>query len=282
MKLPPLSHSLSIEIDTLCAGPFPPCGFLPLNEGALGNGDCFGLYWLLGKENNDPIICELYHDEWRLVPAFSSVAKFREWLNVNDDDPWENNIEIDDRHFAPAHFTLAKKYLATGDLDHALPHLINATTKLPEVSEYWLTLAGQYRRCREDIAAAEAALNAWLSNWAFGMPDNKVIQMLTQAAKLPEFREDPVVRRIAAKEMDLNFGGVKENSNYLMMQDCIDVYFAQNKPLLALALLQNYAYLMTGETTAFQERYGFNLNEWRINFSQLCSVHLNDPRCDAE
>ncbi|WES66901.1 tetratricopeptide repeat-containing protein [Superficieibacter sp. HKU1] len=282
MKLPFLNHSLSIEADGICPGPFPPCGFLPLADAALGNGDCFGLYWPLEKENNDPIVCELYHDEWLMVPAFSSVEKFREWLDINDGDPYENDIAIEDHSFAPVQFRLAKEYLSSGEMDDALPRLINATKQLPEVSEYWLTLAGQHRRRREDDAAAEAALNAWLSNWTFGMPDNKVIQMLTQAARLPQFRDDPVVRRVAAKEMDLNYGGVKENTNYLMMQACIDDYFSQDKPRLALTLLHNYGYIMSSETTAFQDRYGFNLNEWRMQFSKLCSEHLGDARNHAE
>ncbi len=68
--------------------------------------------------------------------------------------------------------------------------------QLPEVSEYWLALAIQYRRCKKTEAAATAVLNAYLGNWAFGVPDNKVIHLLSQAADVPNFQDDPVIQCI--------------------------------------------------------------------------------------
>ncbi|STJ22886.1 TPR-like repeats-containing protein [Escherichia coli] len=87
MKLIPRSSDISPGIDGICPGPFPPNGFTVLTDAAYGNGDCFGLYWPIGQEHKLPIVCETYHDEWRIVPAFSSIKKFEEWLEVNDDDP---------------------------------------------------------------------------------------------------------------------------------------------------------------------------------------------------
>ncbi|GKX56699.1 hypothetical protein SOASR030_28110 [Leminorella grimontii] len=282
MKLPSVSHLLSIDVDSLCAGPFPPCGFLPLADAELGNGDCFGLYWPLGQENKDPIVCELYHDEWRIVPTFSSAEKFIEWLEVNDYEPYENGLGVKDDGFAAALFSLARERLSSGRLDDALPLLVSASERLSEVSEYWLALAGQHRRRKEPEAAANAALSAYLGNWAFGAPDAKVIHLLAQAANLPSFKTDPVIQRVAAGSLDLNYGGVKENANYPLMQECIDDYLSQGKPLLALRLLHNYAYAMYGETTAFQERYGFDLAEWQTKFGKLCLKHLNDARSNVE
>lgn len=67
---------------------------------------------------------------------------------VNDDDPHENGISIEDQDFAANLFRVARKCLSTGRLDDALPLLQRATEQLPEVSEYWLALAIQYRRCK--------------------------------------------------------------------------------------------------------------------------------------
>lgn len=97
MKLIPRSSDISPGIDGICPGPFPPNGFTVLTDAAYGNGDCFGLYWPIGQEHKLPIVCETYHDEWRIVPAFSSIKKFEEWLEVNDDDPHENGISIEDQ-----------------------------------------------------------------------------------------------------------------------------------------------------------------------------------------
>lgn len=99
------------------------------------------MYWPIGQEHKLPIVCETYHDEWRIVPAFSSIKKFEEWLEVNDDDPHENGISIEDQDFAANLFRVARKCLSTGRLDDALPLLQRATEQLPEVSEYWLALA---------------------------------------------------------------------------------------------------------------------------------------------
>ncbi|EHV55554.1 tetratricopeptide repeat-containing protein, partial [Escherichia coli] len=59
---------------------------------------------------------------------------------------------------------------------------------------------------------------------------------------------------------------------------CVDTYFAQRKPLQALTLLHNYAWIMSSETTAFQERYDFNIDEWRAKFRQLCLEYFGDSR----
>lgn len=278
MKLIPRSSDISPGIDGICPGPFPPNGFTVLTDAAYGNGDCFGLYWPIGQEHKLPIVCETYHDEWRIVPAFSSIKKFEEWLEVNDDDPHENGISIEDQDFAANLFRVARKCLSTGRLDDALPLLQRATEQLPEVSEYWLALAIQYRRCKKTEAAAQAALNAYLGNWAFGVPDNKVIHLLSQAADVPNFQDDPVIQSIKEQGLDLSFGGTKENNNYPLMQMCVDTYFAQRKPLQALTLLHNYAWIMSSETTAFQERYDFNIDEWRAKFRQLCLEYFGDSR----
>lgn len=204
MKLIPRSSDISPGIDGICPGPFPPNGFTVLTDAAYGNGDCFGLYWPIGQEHKLPIVCETYHDEWRIVPAFSSIKKFEEWLEVNDDDPHENGISIEDQDFAANLFRVARKCLSTGRLDDALPLLQRATEQLPEVSEYWLALAIQYRRCKKTEAAAQAALNAYLGNWAFGVPDNKVIHLLSQAADVPNFQDDPVIQCIKEQGLDLS------------------------------------------------------------------------------
>ncbi|EJP7753381.1 tetratricopeptide repeat-containing protein, partial [Escherichia coli] len=43
-------------------------------------------------------------------------------------------------------------------------------------------------------------------------------------------------------------------------------------------LLHNYAWIMSSETTAFQERYDFNIDEWRAKFRQLCLEYFGDSR----
>ncbi|MGG6230753.1 hypothetical protein [Tenacibaculum sp. SDUM215027] len=76
-------------------GPFPPNGFYKFKEANFGNGDYFGLYWAFGKEHQEPIVCEILHDEGILMPRFSCLNKFLEWYQLNDYDWGEEEINDD-------------------------------------------------------------------------------------------------------------------------------------------------------------------------------------------
>lgn len=282
MKLIATQTPFTINNTELTSGPYPPCGFLPLPETDLGNGDCFGLYWPLGYENQAPVVCELYHDEWLIKPAFSNAVKLSEWLKLNDYDPYENQLTIDDTDFSVTHFEQGKNYRSSGDTDNALHHIRAACRTFPEVSEYWLTLASLCMQTSDQTGASVAALNGFLANWAFGVPHDKIIYFLKMAVNSEIFQTDPVVQRVAAGELTLHFGGVKENNNYRAMTACINDYLKLNKPLNALRLLQNYAFVMSSETTAFQARYHFSLGEWQTQFSELCLTHTGDNRRDIQ
>ncbi len=78
--------------------------------------------------------------------------------------------------------------------------------------------------------------------------------------------------------MTHRFGGEKDNVNYGLLREAIDEYFAQGAYLDALSLHQNYAYMMMSETTSFQERHGFRVDEWRTEFAAACRIHLGDDR----
>ncbi|MEG2964733.1 MAG: hypothetical protein RR860_18745, partial [Janthinobacterium sp.] len=76
MQLPASLAHISAEQDWQHTTAYPPLGFTPFAEGALGNGDSFGLYWPIGREASEPIVVETWHDEWRIQPHFSSLAAF--------------------------------------------------------------------------------------------------------------------------------------------------------------------------------------------------------------
>lgn len=120
---------------------------------------------------------------------------------------------------------------------HCYSEQQNNCLKSANIGQHWQSSIADVKT----EAAAQAALNAYLGNWAFGVPDNKVIHLLSQAADVPNFRDDPVIQCIKEQGLDLSFGGTKENNNYPLMQMCVDTYFAQRKPLQALTLLHNYA-----------------------------------------
>jgi hypothetical protein len=141
MKIPASLTKVSVAVDYIPKGPYPPLGFVPFWEAELGNGDYLGLYWPFGKEKEEPIICDMSHDDWSLIPGFSTLDKFLEWYELNDQDRGEN--EVDDPDFVVTQYALGREALKKNDHSSAIMHFENCTKILPEVSEYWYTLSSQ-------------------------------------------------------------------------------------------------------------------------------------------
>ena len=255
----------------VCGGPYPPAGFTLLQEVDFGNGDHYGLHWPLGRENEAPVVCETMHDEWGIAPVFADVDAFARWLDECDGEPGERPPHDD--AFAPAHFERARTHFAAGRLDEAIDAVEHACRSVPDVAEYWSLLARAQQRAGRNEEAVRAGLAAFHCPWSFGRPGEPVLRLL-RGARVGF--DDPVLRR--ANELTLVFGGTKQNPEYDRLRACIDEYFAAGQGLEALRLLQNFAYVMSGETVSFQQRYGFSLEAWRADFPRLCGEHLGDAR----
>src|SRR5687768_17285823 len=102
MKKPLAADRLSLMPDGISRGPYPPSGFLAVWDADLGNGDYFGLYWPLGREQEEPMVCDMAHDSWSMIPCFSNANTFANWLEANDHE--RGDCEPEDPDFAPAHF----------------------------------------------------------------------------------------------------------------------------------------------------------------------------------
>ena len=274
MKKPENLESLSLaEGHVGAGGAYPPLGFKPVWEGELGNGDYYGLYWPYGREDQDPIVCDMLHDEWGLEVCFSSVPIFLKWLELNDG--FRGDEEVDDPQLVSARFR-ATRPLLQSQPDEAIPLLRAICSDFPEQAEYWFSLAGQLRRAGDPEGSAKAAIRAFASNWVFGMPPNGTVRFLQQAQSISSVADDPLIAR--SSELEMNFGGAKENPVYGVLQDCIAQYLASSDPLPGLLLNQNYGYMMLMETTSFQERAGFIVGDWLAEHSELCAKHLGDDR----
>jgi len=55
---------------------YPPCGYLPWKALEVGNGDTYGFYWPIGREEGPPVVCTLMHDEWAVLPVASGLREF--------------------------------------------------------------------------------------------------------------------------------------------------------------------------------------------------------------
>ena len=271
MKQPLQINKLSLAGNDIgTGGAYPPLGFQPVWDAELGNGDYFGLYWPYGRENSEPIVCDMLHDEWVLQVSFSSVAFFVDYLEVND---WcRGDVDINDPGLVTKRFQRIRELLRNHP-EEAVSQLQKICNDFPEASEYWFTLASQLRRIGNHSESHLASIRAFASNWAFGLPPNGTLRLLQNAkGKI----DDPLVDR--SSELTMNYGGVKENSNYKILKECISVYLTSPTPVLGILLNQNYGYMMYMETNAFQERNGFVPARWIEEHSLLCAKYLGDDR----
>lgn len=255
MQLPASFAHISLEQDWQHSTAYPPLGFTPFAEGALGNGDTFGLYWPIGREACEPIVVETWHDEWRIQPHFSSLAAFLQAYTAAEDEYVTTPSLADDPASPRAAFLAAKELIAQRNPEAAIALLEAALAIVPEYTDALVLLHGQYVRAGRIDDAVKLAIQAIISPPSFGGPPFKALQWLRTQA-VPEGELDPIWR--ACGQLSFNFGGSKDNVDYPVLLAAIDTYLEQGKHLSASTLMQTYAELMSAETVSFQERYEFD------------------------
>lgn len=74
---------------------YPPIGFFPFYD--IGNGDYYGLYWPLGREDSPPLVAFSSHDAFSLIPENSSIESFYDCAlaRVQSDDD-DSAIDLED------------------------------------------------------------------------------------------------------------------------------------------------------------------------------------------
>lgn len=254
MQLPANLAPISVEQDWQHTTAYPPLGFTPFAEGALGNGDTFGLYWPIGREAYEPIVVETWHDEWRLQPHFSSLAAFLQAYAAAEDEYVATPSLADDPASPRAAYLEAKEWIAQRKPDAAIALLEAALAIVPEYTDALTLLHGQYVRAGRIDDAVKVAIQAIISPPSFGGPPLKALQWL-RTQPVPDGEPDPIWR--ACGQLSFNFGGSKENADYPVLLAAIDTYVEQGKHVSASTLMQTYAELMSAETVSFQERYAF-------------------------
>jgi len=263
MKLPENINEVSAD-SAIEIGVYPPNGFLQFSEASLGNGDYFGFYWEFGKENQEPIICEMIHDEGIIVPRFSNLDKFLEWYQLNDYDWGEE--EVTDEKFVLNFLNKGNEQLKQNNPEKAIEFYKQSTDSFGELSENWFKLATQYKRIGNEIEFQKSIINSVMSNWAIEFPSQNALRMIKTLHPVEEFKHHPLLKN--SKHLEFNFGGKKENKDYTIINNIIAELRDNGDINKALLMEQNYALMMYWETSSFQERYDFNLEEWKKGFQE--------------
>lgn len=278
MKLPAGFNEVTMYEDFEPHYPYPPLGFHPFWEHELGNGDMFGLYWPIGREEADPIVAEMWHDAWCLAPHFSSLERFLECSRQLEEDGFPETPSLDfDADSPRACFESARSSLKANAPEIAIELLESAVAVLPEYTEALAILATQYRRVGRVDDAIQTGIRAVISPPSFGRDSSIALRLVAgQKGTMELLQDDPIWKSRSA--LKWNFGGEKLNDDYLILREAIDIYLDQDRIIEAITLAQTYGELMSGETVSFQERYSFRAEEhvaWQI---RLCENHLGRSR----
>jgi len=235
-----------------------PLGFCDISECELGNGDCFGLYWPIGQENKEPIMCEFLHDEGRLHPVFSSLERFIKCAELVDFEWFDaSSQEFIDYSSPRSLFVEAKALQRPETLSESVQILQTLIKYFPEYTDANNLLAKSFRLENKNEEALLAAMQALISPPCFGLVDVHVIhQIQSFDGEAPRCKNNPLF--IKRQAIDWNFGGKKTNDTYSIMLDAIAFYENENDFISASSLAQTYAQYISSETISFQERYGFN------------------------
>ncbi len=245
--------------------PHIPFGFWEFEEQADGTGNYYGLYWSFGKENLEPIICWFEHEQSCINISHKNLKEFLLEFNQSEEEH-----ELVDFSFA---FKRMKLKAQKGEFEFAISQLNKYLSYVPEHSEAWEILSDVYLRIGNKVESDNCALKSILSNWSFGLPRQKSIQLFKKIDRNGILSNDPLVKRL--DEILLTFEYNKTEISYNTLKEAYLEYFDNENYIESLILEHNYALMMYFETQAFQDKHNFKVEKWRIEYEQKCKKYLN-------
>jgi len=273
MKLPDNIDKVTIETSTGTSA-FPSNGFIEFEEGNDGGGDNYGLYWAIGRENEEPMVCHKIHEESLLVPEFPNLNSFLKWYYAEQGQT-ADFITSSDKPFFLDLYNKAKVLTKNDKTQDAILILEKSIEQFAEFTDSWALLADNYYKQHEVDKAEYASLNSIISNYAFGLPSKKAIDQFNKINSSGKYKDHPLVKR----KDGLLSGGNYVNPftiNYFSILDAIAEFEKLFDYRSALILEQNYAYLMSFEKIEVKEKYNFNSSIWVKNFKDKVLIFFPD------
>jgi hypothetical protein len=263
-------------------GVYPLVGYLRWRVLEVGNGDSYGYYWPVGREDHDPIVCTTEHDRFRVVPFASDLAGCLRLLRatrtavVDELKEVAQNFEVTltalrtsdaaspdsvlatlDSHSPLLLLEQARAAMRTADLPLCERSLIDALDLLSAYGEAAAALGQLYRRQQRTPDAAQALLVAISTPLCFGGGDEIRLNCLRALQGMQDdliSREDVLWR----ERRRLTFRtGVRENDDICIYEDAIAAYLSSGAGARAIWLRMLVGEVMSRETVSFQERYGW-------------------------
>lgn len=321
MKLPlqpddVLAH-LQLHGQQIFHGPYPPKGFVAIKNSEDDVGDCVGLYWPLGRESTEPLVCTTTYDAYSLEPLFSSLEKFIQGVQrlavaINEPPP---EIEVP-RSLSP--WVITEEW-ESPELPSDLHWNLNwsgESVECPTLEEdpnspSALVLAAQehlennhvdegIRLLRHAVRILPEYTEAWAmlcQQYRRRREEDLAAEAALMAMICPQwFGAVPHVvlqhfQRMKAPPSLENDPCVKRRARFRskcepdttgaaisLLQECIDEYFASGDFVKAILLHQQYAASMLANSVDFQQRHGFTREGFHYQQAEYFTRYLGDPR----
>jgi tetratricopeptide (TPR) repeat protein len=193
MKLPKSIENVTVKSST-GVSVFPPSGFIEFEEGNDGGGDNYGLYWPVGREIEEPIVCYKNHEEALLVPQFSDLNSFLKWYGVEQGKA-SDFTGISDKPFFLDLYNKARVLTKSSKTEEAIQVLEESIEQFDEFTDSWTLLADNYYSQNKLDQAEYASLNSIVSNYAFGLPSKKAIEQFNRISPSGKYTDHPLVKR---------------------------------------------------------------------------------------
>lgn len=278
--LPAGAERLRIDRADVLSG-YLPLGFVTFEAHQLGNGDYFGFYWPVGRENGEPLIAETQHDGGRLEPGFSGLTAFLKKTEGVSRDDWIELPTFEEDPDSPLNcYSKAREMIVQKTFGPAIAQLEKAVDALPEYTEALAALAGQYLRLRRSDEACRLAMQMIISppSFGFGGPVDNIARWFSRLDTGPaDLAEDPIWKG-RAKLASIPTGGTKDSPAYPVLREAIDIYAERGELVKALTLMQTYSDFMNAETRTFQDRHGYDFAKHRARQRQMSQKLPYGPR----
>src|SRR5579871_2427844 len=270
-----------------------PPGYVEWGILAVGNGDSFGYYWPLGREDRPPIAVTTLHDESALLPVASGLGACLLLMHATGYDAHVmsrmlRGLGLKDRAAAIAkqraredgiefwgvssaenllpvdpdspHLLLlaAKEQALSGKIEESLRLTDAALADLPEYGAALAHRAQMLRRLRRQAEAAQAMLEFLTTpmvfgGWAYWRNVAEQLKRLPDEM-LPDCHDPYWQRR---KRLTLA-EYVKTNPDYLLYEEMVEEYHQLGFGLKAVRMRIRIGEMMRMETGAFQSRYDWS------------------------
>ncbi|MDW7690860.1 hypothetical protein R9C00_21120 [Flammeovirgaceae bacterium SG7u.111] len=242
---------------------FPPSGTTLFEMGNDGAGNYYGLYWQIGREDQEPIVVWMNHEEFTLEPVQTNLNEF---LNNYDNESSEltSYPSLKDEQYFLSCFQRGK-VKSRKDKNEAVRLFKLASDLFPEFSDSWFWL---FKLTEEENIEHKInyAIRTICSNWTFGLPNKQAVDFIVQSRTNGITYDDPIFNIISSSSNTSELLNLKVDA--VEFYEIATQYKLKGDFVNYLLMLQNYSYFSN------LSRSEFDSERWKNELTEAIERHF--------